>query len=271
MERGIRLIDSHCHLDFPQFDEDRGQVLEQCRQAGVLAILVPGVRAATWDALLRLCRDWPPLFPALGLHPYFVAEHERGDLQKLRQLLENSADGILAIGEIGLDGRKPDLDLQWELFLAQLDLAREWNKPVVIHSVKTHDEMYAALKRQAPARAGVIHAFSGSYQQARRFVDLGFRLGVGAVITHDRAQKTRDAIRRMPLEALVLESDAPDMPPAGHRGERNSPQWLPEILDCLAGLRQESPERIAEQLWLNACALYDYDFGAVLNGAVLKT
>ncbi|SRR5690554_345252 len=255
----MRLIDSHCHLDFECFDQDRDEVLQQARSAGVCHLVIPGVRAATWSRLLELCRRHSGLFPALGLHPYFIEEHSPEQLEVLRQMLRAESDILLAVGEIGVDARKPSLEVQWELFRAQLDLAQEFSKPVIIHSVKTHDEVCAELRRRRIGK-GVIHAFSGSRQQAENFVDSGLWLGIGGVITHQRARKTREAIRHIPLDKLVLESDAPDMAMAGRPGLRNSPQWLPEVLDSLAELREESPQALARQLWRNACDLFECEF-----------
>src|SRR5690554_1127013 len=255
----MRLIDSHCHLDFECFDQDRDEVLQQARSAGVCHLVIPGVRAATWSRLLELCRRHSGLFPALGLHPYFIEEHSPEQLEVLRQMLRAESDILLAVGEIGVDARKPSLEVQWELFRAQLDLAQEFSKPVIIHSVKTHDEVCAELRRRQFGQ-GVIHAFSGSRQQAENFVECGLWLGIGGVITHERSRKTRGAIRQIPLEKLVLESDAPDMAMAGHQGQRNSPQWLPEVLQSLAELREMAPEELAAQLWRNTCELFQYEF-----------
>ncbi len=259
----MRLIDSHCHLDFPEFDQDRAQVLQQAAAAGVRALVVPGVRAATWDCLLRLCAGESGLLAALGLHPYFIEEHRASHIDRLHDLIEANAASVVAVGEIGVDARKPELERQWALFRAQLDVAQTLDKPVIVHSVKTHDEVYAELKGRDLARRGVIHAFSGSTQQARHFVEIGYKLGVGGVITYERSHKTREAIRQMPVDALVLESDAPDMPMANHRGERNSPQWLPDVLMALAKLRGDSPDWLAEQLWRNACELFRRDFSGI--------
>ncbi len=259
----MRMIDSHCHFDFPDFDQDRAQVLQQTVAAGVRAVVVPGVRAATWESLLHLCEEAPHLVAALGLHPYFIEEHQSSHIRQLQALIAANADNIVAVGEIGVDARKPELERQWALFRAQLDVAQAADKPVIIHSVKTHDEVYAELKRRDLPKRGVIHAFSGSTQQAQHFVDIGFKLGVGGVVTYERSHKTREAVRQMPVEALVLESDAPDMPMANHRGERNSPQWLPDVLATLAELRGESPDWLAEQLWRNACELFQRDFSGI--------
>lgn len=255
----MQLIDSHCHLDFQEFAADRDQVLRQCLEAGVRHLVIPGVRAASWSALLELCRRYGNLYPALGLHPYFIEEHHPEHLNRLRQLLKQEASRVLAVGEIGVDARKPNLDGQWALFRSQLDLAAEFHKPVIIHSVKTHDEVCAEMRRRKVGK-GVIHAFSGSRQQAENFVDCGLWLGIGGVITHERARKTREAIRQLPLEKLVLESDAPDMAMAGHQGQRNSPEWLPEVLQALAELRDEDPKELSERLWRNSCELFGYDF-----------
>lgn len=259
----MRMIDSHCHFDFPDFDQDRARVLQQTIAAGVEVVVVPGVRAATWDSLLHLCEEESHLVAALGLHPYFIDEHQLSHVRYLQDLIMANAQNVVAVGEIGVDARKPELERQWELFRAQLDIAQASNKPVIVHSVKTHDEVYAELKRRDLPKRGVIHAFSGSAQQARHFVEIGYKLGIGGVITYERSHKTREAVRQMPVDALVLESDAPDMPMANHRGERNSPQWLPDVLAALAELRGESPDWLAEKLWRNACELFERDFSGI--------
>jgi TatD DNase family protein len=131
--------------------------------------------------------------------------------------------------------------------------------------------VYSELRRRKMPKGGIIHAFSGSYQQAQRFVDLGFKLGVGSVITHERAHKTREAIRQVPAEALLLESDAPDMPLAGHQGERNSPQWIPEVFRVLVELREAQPDELAALLLDNACAQFNLDKNAFADGVPEKT
>lgn len=230
------LADSHCHLDFPEFDDDRDTILDRARAAGVRRFLVPGVRADQWRRLRELAGHYDDWSYALGLHPYFIDAHVEADLVRLEQ--ELAADKQpLALGEIGLDATVGDHDWQQVVFKKQVDLAAAHGLPVILHHRKTLDVMLKIVKA-ANVRAGVIHAFSGSYEQAMAWIDQGFYLGVGGVITYERARKTRDAIRRVPAEALLLETDSPDMPVQGYQGQRNEPARLVMIRDALREIRR---------------------------------
>ncbi len=245
----MQLIDSHCHLDLPAFDADRLEVLRRARAIGVTELVVPGVKADGWEGVRTLCRDEPGLHPALGLHPLFA--HDEGDVQRLRTALELAPP--VAIGEIGLDFYDPGADRvgQQALFEAQLALAAEYRLPVILHVRKAHDAVLACLKR-TPVRGGIAHAFNGSMQQARGYIELGFKMGFGGMLTYERSSKLRRLAAELPLEAIVLETDAPDMSPVAHHGERNSPEYLPEVLTALATLRPEPIEVIAAQTTANA-------------------
>ena len=179
--------DTHCHLDFPVFDRDRDTILEQCREHNIKSIVVPGVEAAHWLRVLSICQS-PDLFPALGLHPCFLEKHQPEDLVWLRQLCES--ENLAAIGEIGLDYyvKSLDKDKQRYYFVEQLGIAREYNLPVLIHARKSHDEILKLLKSYSQIR-GIIHAYSGSYEQAVEFLKLGFKLGFGGAYTFPRATK----------------------------------------------------------------------------------
>lgn len=251
------LIDSHCHLDFPAFDADREQVIAHCRAVGVVGIVVPGVSAATWPRLLGLVAQHPGfLHAALGLQPLFLAEHEEAHVDALREAVLRHRP--VAIGEIGLDHYRQELDRarQRALFLAQLEVAREAALPVILHVRKAHEDVLQILRGVGLSAGGVVHAFNGSAEQARRYIDLGFKLGVGGAMTHERARRLRDMVRVLPASALVLETDAPDMAPAGHRGERNSPAHLPEVLAALAALREEPAAALARTCLHNTQALF---------------
>ncbi len=254
----MELIDTHCHLDVAEFDADREQVIAQCRAAGVAHIVVPAVDAAGWDGLLTLCHrhreGTPQLYPALGLHPIYSDRHRDADLAALaRRLADNRP---LAVGEIGLDFYIDGADRarQLTLFEAQLDLAREAGLPVLLHVRKAHDQVLACLRR-ARVPGGIAHAFNGSLQQAQQYLDLGFKLGFGGMLTYPRSRKLREMARTLPAEAIVLETDAPDMTVASHHGERNSPAYLPECLAALAELREQTPARLAAQTTANARAV----------------
>lgn len=254
----MQLIDAHCHFDFPQFDGRREAELEQARSHGLRALVIPGVRRPDWGRVRETALAYDGLSYCLGIHPWFVDEHSEGDLTELKRLLEARPNRCVGIGECGLDRLRGSLEMQWPWFEAQVDLARELGMPLVIHSVKTHDEVYSLLNRRQWVGRALIHGFSGSFQQAIKLVELGCFIGVGGVITHSRARKTRDAIARLPLEALVLETDAPDMAPEGIPQGQNSPRYLPDILHALAELRGGTPEQLAPALRDNVFQLYGW-------------
>jgi TatD DNase family protein len=248
------VIDTHCHIDVEDFDADRMAVIDRARVAGVVAQVVPAVMAPTWDHLLQVCRDHAGLHPALGLHPAYLALHRPGDVAELADRV--AQERPVAIGEIGLDFFIPDPDREGQqaLFEAQLRIARDHDLPVLLHVRKSIDQVLATLRR-IKVRGGIAHAFNGSRQQAEQFMELGFKLGFGGVATFERAQKIRALARELPLEALVLETDAPDLPPAWCKGERNSPEFLPGILRVIAELRGATPEEVAAHTTANACAV----------------
>lgn len=250
----MELIDTHCHLDVAEFDADRAAVLERCRAEGVTRIVVPAIDAAGWEPLLALCARGPGLYPALGLHPIYLDRHQPGDLDTLKALV--AAHRPLAIGEIGLDYfiENLDRDRQQALFEAQLRIARDADLPVIVHVRKAHDQVLKTLRR-IPVRGGIIHAFNGSLQQGRQYLDLGFRLGFGGTLTYEGSKRIRRLAQELPLSAIVLETDAPDIPVASHRGERNSPEYLPECLAALAEVREEDAAILAQATGRNADAV----------------
>ncbi|GAB3037872.1 TatD family hydrolase [Bowmanella dokdonensis] len=253
-----RIIDSHCHLDFSAFDADRDQVLLAAVQAGVEHIVVPGVSASQWPELIGLANRHDRLSFALGLHPYFLNEFKPEHLTRLDKLLEEQRGRVVAVGEIGLDFAL-DLDaaFQERVFEAQLQLAGRHQLPVIVHHRKSHHRILYYLKRTGFSQGGVIHAFSGSLQQAQAYIERGFMLGIGGTISYKRAGKTREAVSQLPLDALLLETDAPDMPLCGRQGQRNSPQYLPRVLDALEALRKENRQTLARQTRQNTIGLFD--------------
>ncbi|MBA4502824.1 TatD family hydrolase [Marinobacterium marinum] len=230
------LIDTHCHLDFPVFAADRPGVLARARLAGVQRMVVPAVDVDNFQSVLALCAEASDLYPALGLHPCFSHDAEP-DLATLTAALV--AHPVVAIGEAGLDYRPGQMaaDRQRALLERQLQLACRHELPLLLHVVKAHDQVLALLRRYRPERGGIIHAFSGSEQQARAYATLGFKLGIGGIITHTRARKQRRLAAELPLEWLVLETDAPDMPLADYRDLPNEPARVAEVAAVLAELR----------------------------------
>lgn len=247
----LSLFDSHCHLDDVSFDSDRAQVLQRASAAGVVEQLLPAVRASDWPRLLALCEREPGLYPALGLHPIYSPEHEEHDLVELAGLLQ--ASKAVAVGEIGLDLYipEPERERQMVFFREQLLLAREYELPIILHVRKAHNETLALLKEIRLPRGGIAHAFNGSLELAREYMALGFLLGFGGMLTFERSRKLRTLAAQLPEEALVLETDAPDMTVASHRGERNSPEYLPQCLAALAEVRDTSAEHLAEVTRVN--------------------
>lgn len=252
----MKLIDTHCHLDVEDFDADRGRVLAACREAGLSAIVIPAIHARGWDGLLETCAraDGPGLYPALGLHPVYLWQHRETDLAALEEAV--ALHHPVAIGEIGLDFYVRGLDRgqQKQLFEAQLGIARAAGLPVLLHVRKAHDEVLAMLRRH-PVPGGIAHAFNGSLQQGRGYIDLGLKLGFGGMLTFERSSKLRRLAAELPLASIVLETDAPDITVAAHRGERNSPEYLPDVLAALAEVRDADPLDIAAQTTINARAI----------------
>ena len=249
------LVDSHCHLDAPEFDGDRDAVIARARAAGVTRQVVPAIDAAGWPPLRAVCATSPGLFPAYGLHPMYLAGHRPGHLAELRAWIERERP--LAIGECGLDFFVEGLDAaQQEIYFeGQLQLAREFDLPVIVHARRAVDAVISAIRRTGRLR-GVVHSFSGSPEQAHQLWRLGFMIGLGGPVTYERAQRLRSLVATMPPEHLLLETDAPDQPDAGIRGERNEPARLAVVRDAIAGLRGASPEEIALVTTRNAERLF---------------
>jgi TatD DNase family protein len=250
------LFDTHCHIDVADFDADRAEVLARCRGLGVRHIAVPGYVAGEWPRLLAVCRAHPGLYPAPGLHPIYTAEHRPAQLRELERLI--AEEPVVAIGEIGLDYyiENPDLEAQQYYLEAQIAIAKTAGLPLLLHIRKAHDAVTATLRRLKFAHGGIAHAFNGSLDQGLRLIRLGFKLGCCATVTNPAASRIRRLYRELPLDAVVLETDAPDIPGIRHRGERNSPEYLPEVLIALAELRGEAVEGIAEGTTANAWAVF---------------
>ena len=249
------LVDSHCHLDASEFDDDRAAVVARARRAGVLRQIVPAVDAAGWPKLRDICAGETGLFPAYGLHPMYLDAHRPGHLVELRDWIER--EHPCAIGECGLDffvdGLDPDA--QHRYFIGQLELAREYDLPVVVHARRAVDAVIAAI-RQVGSLRGVVHSFPGSAEQARQLWQLGFLVGLGGPVTYERANRLRKLAATIPLECLLLETDAPDQPDAGIRGQRNEPARLATILQAIANLRDEDAAMIAAATARNAERLF---------------
>ncbi|MGM9516029.1 TatD family hydrolase [Roseateles sp. DB2] len=257
-------IDTHCHLDAPEFDADRDAVVRRAQDAGVRQIVIPAVAAFGFDTVHELAHRHGFAY-ALGIHPLYVMQAREQDLTLLADRLRVWRDDprLVAVGEIGLDFFVPgiDADLQQHFYLTQLRLARELGLPVLLHVRRSADQLLAGLRR-LPVVGGIAHAFNGSEQQALTFWKLGFRLGFGGTLTFDRSLQIRRLAASLPAESLVLETDAPDIPPhwlyktaaqrAAGESSRNEPAELPRIAERLAAIRGWTLPQAAGQTRVNA-------------------
>ncbi|MEQ4924437.1 TatD family hydrolase [Proteus hauseri] len=252
-----KFIDTHCHFDSPLFQQDLANSLSLAHLANIEKIIIPAVARWNWEAVKTLSYENSSLYCALGLHPLYIDEHTTQHLTELKKWLKTTLRCV-AVGEIGLDNfmAEPQAEKQTLFLIEQLKLAAQFNLPVILHSRKSHDKLYALLRRYDVPRKGVIHGFAGSQQQAEKFIELGYFIGVGGTITYERAQKTRRAIASLPLEKLLLETDAPDMPVSGFQGEPNRPERIKSVFSQLCELRGETPAVISEQLYLNSLQLF---------------
>ena len=258
-------IDTHCHLDAPEFGPDRDQVRARAAQAGVGLCVLPAVETANFETVRQLAHAHGDGY-ALGIHPLCTGRAADADLVLLDRALAEHRDDprLLAVGEIGLDYFVPGLDPERQEFYyrAQLALARKYGLPVILHVRRSADRLLKGLR--ATGVSGIAHAFNGSEQQAHQFLDLGFKLGFGGNVTYDRAQQIRRLATALPLDALVMETDSPDIPPhwlyataqqreAGQAQGRNEPAELPRIGGVLAQLRGLSAQQLAQATTRNAC------------------
>ncbi len=251
------LIDTHCHLDAAEFDADRDMVARQAIQNGVCGIVVPAVARNNFDSVVALCAQYKHCACALGIHPMYVDAAALEDIAILEQYVLNHDP--VAIGEIGLDyfltnprDNPENVARQHTFFVEQLKLARQYQLPVILHVRNAIDDILKYL-RQYKLVGGIAHAFNGSFQQAQQFIDLGFKLGFGGAMTYSRALKIRELATKLPLDAIVLETDAPDIPPEWvDKGGRNSPVELPKIAQVLAGLRQVNVLQVVDITGANA-------------------
>lgn len=249
----MQLIDSHIHLDFPIFDPDRGVLIENARSEEVEEFVVPATGRKSWPSIHRLSLSYSGIYPAYGIHPYFVADHSLDDCAALDRWL--TAHSCVAIGEIGLDYFLQDFDCQHQLqlFEAQLKLAVKHSLPVILHARKAVDAVTQQLKMAGLSR-GIVHSFNGSQVQASRLIEMGFKLGFGGALTYPRATRLRELVRQLPMDALCLETDAPDQAVYSLHGQRNLPVSLLEVLNTVAELRRQTPEFIAKHVRHNTYA-----------------
>lgn len=248
-------MDSHCHLNFPVLISHIADFLKEAEECQIRAWVVPSTQVSDFREISFLTDHFTGIYGAFGLHPMIA--HTDTACINLDNALAKRNKKIIALGEIGLEkGISTPWGRQLDLFRNQLTLANKYDLPVILHTRKTQDNLYYELKKAALPRAGIIHAFSGSYQQAINFIDLGYKLGVSGIITYLRAHKTREALKKVPLSALVLETDAPGMPPCGYQGQPNQPKRLIQVYRSLCDLRSEDAVYIKEQIYINTQKIF---------------
>lgn len=240
------MIDSHCHLDLPVFESDWQKVVSRAAKLGVTRLLIPGTTCASFKqqfAMQSLSGEALPIDVALGLHPYFLNVETTPlstQLSELEQCVDTHRHRIVALGEIGLDGHIPvNFTLQLRAFEQQLLMAKQFSLPVILHHRKSHHHIFSSLKKVGYTGRGVIHAFSGSIEVAKQYIERGFYIGVGGTITYERARKTRETVRYLYQyhpSSLLLETDSPDMPMMGRQGERNEPAYISDVVNAFADL-----------------------------------
>ena len=250
------LIDTHCHLDAHEFAKDRDAVIRAARESGVSAIVIPAVETGNFSAVRDCCRRYPQCFPAYGIHPLFIGQASERDLFVMREWLVGELSGDfppVAVGEIGLDNFVADFDpvRQEFFFIEQLKIARDLNLPALLHVRRAIDQVLKCLRRVG-VRGGIAHAFNGSRQQADEFIRLGFKLGFGGAMTYPGSTRIRQLASTLPLDSIVLETDAPDIPPVWLAKGRNSPGELMAIAHVLADLRSLSVTQVLECTGANA-------------------
>ncbi len=252
----MELIDSHCHLDDDRFDERRQDVIAQAAAVNVTRMIIPATTANRWEKVKQVCEGHDGLYPAYGLHPMFIEQHQVNHLRELDEWLEREQP--IAVGECGIDFYDSRVDEKWQLqlFTEQLQLANNHRLPLIVHVRKAMDEVISLLRKQAQF-GGVVHSFSGSQQQAQQLHGIGFKLGIAATLSFERAQKLRKVVAAMPDDALLIESDAPDQPGANHRGQLNEPGFIVEHLQTMAELRNCTVEDLAATLNRNAESLFN--------------
>ena len=250
------LIDTHVHLDDCQFAPDRDEVIQRATDESVTGMVVPAVCAVHWPRIQHIAKAHPHIFPTIGLHPLYTAEHAKEHLQWMET--ELARQRFVAIGECGLDTFLPDhnIELQLEYFVAQLQLARQYKLPVIIHARKTVEQVILLLRTHGPEK-GVVHSYNGSLQQAHRLIDLGYSLGFGGPVTYPRARKLRTLVASLPMENMVLETDAPFQPVRNQSNARNEPANIQSVLTTFSQLRKVPEADVALASNQNAIRLFE--------------
>ena len=251
------IFDTHAHYDDEAFNDDRQELLNSLEEAGIGAVVNVGASIQSTKNTLELIKQYPFIYGAVGVHPSETAELNEDLLSWLRHVA--GKERVVAIGEIGLDyyWKEPEPEIQKHWFVRQLDVARQVKLPVVIHSRDAAKDTLDIMKAEkAQELGGVIHCFSYSVEMAREYLNMGFYLGIGGVVTFNNAKKLKEVVEYMPLDRLVLETDCPYLSPVPLRGKRNSSLNLPHVVTAVSQLKGVPEEAVLEAAWENANALY---------------
>lgn len=251
------LFDTHAHYDDAQFDADRESLLAALPQADVGLVLNPGCTVESSRRAVALARAFPHVYAAVGIHPEECGDFAPEHIRQLRQLAEDEPK-VVAIGEVGLDyywPENPPRPLQQEVLRQQMALARELELPVILHDREAHADSMAIM-REFPEVRGVFHCFSGSVEMARELVERGWYLSFGGAVTFKNARRAPEVVRAIPIERLLIETDAPYMTPVPHRGKRNDSRYVSLVAEKLAQLLERSPQELARISWDNGCRLF---------------
>jgi TatD DNase family protein len=258
MKNSDLMIDTHAHLDMSAFDDDREQLFEAMHRSGITSVILPGVSVDQWQKQIQIAQQFDCFF-SLGIHPWYVPESIDAAIIKLDAILQQHSKNkrLVAVGECGLDKLHHWSDKQLLLLDKQLALAKAYQLPVILHAVKAHQELLTMLARFRLPKGGVVHGFYGNSDIAKRYISLGFKLGVGGLILNPSAKKLRETVVNLPLEHFLLETDSPSMAPFDHPQSRNTPLILPRVVSEIAFLKEKSTVCILEQLNSNALQLFD--------------
>lgn len=252
------MIDTHCHLDTPAFDDDRDEVIARAVDGGVVGMLVPAIRPNTWEALLALCGKHAAIECAIGIHPQIVPELDEGEVVgDLAERIAKASAGAVAIGETGLDGGTGERERQEEMFRAHIRAARAVGKPLVVHVLRAHDVAPRILREErAHEVGGVMHSYSGGAELVKVYRDLGMAFSFAGPVTYPNARRPLEAVREVPGELLLAETDAPDQSPSAHQGERSEPAFVRHVLAGLAKATGQEVAAVVETTTANARRIF---------------
>ncbi|WP_150463946.1 TatD family hydrolase [Francisella sp. XLW-1] len=242
-------IDTHCHLDFTIFDKTRTTLLQNCDELGITHFINPATQRNNWDNLIQLNHQYNNISICFGLHPVFINNHSISDLNALEEYSNKHSTKI--IGEIGLDKRFENFDKQIEFFSAQIAIAKNLNKQVIIHAVKSHSEVLQIIKDLKFTNGGIIHAFNANDFIAQQYIDLGFKLGIGGIISHPQS-KLKQTLQKVNPKNIVLETDSPDMRLYNSHEDINTPENIPTIFELLKDIYQLNPDILKQQIYNNS-------------------